>query len=98
MLSKEQVKNEMFDKISSWQQSGLTQKAFCEQHKIAYHVFHYYYGRFRVKENDKPSFIKLKLPSNTLSASAQVELILPDGRRLLFHQAVSVDYLKSLIA
>ena len=99
MLSKEQVKNEIFGKISAWQQSGLTQKAFCQQHNIAYHVFHYYYGRFRIKENDKPaSFIKLQLPSNASSALAQVELILPDGKRLLFHQAVSADFLKSLIA
>ncbi len=98
MLSKEQVKNEMFDKILAWQQSGLTQKAFCEQHNIAYHVFHYYYGRFRIKENYKPaSFIKLQLPSDALSVSAHIELILPDGKRLLFHQGVSVDFLKSLI-
>lgn len=89
----------MFVKISAWQQSGLTQKAFCQQHNIAYHVFHYYYGRFRIKENDRPaSFIKLQLPSNASSALAQVELILPDGKRLLFHQTVSVDFLKSLIA
>jgi hypothetical protein len=98
MLSKEQVKNEMFGKISAWQQSGLTQKAFCQQHNIAYHVFHYYYRRFRGKEKDKPaSFIKLQLPSHAPSALAQVELILPDGKRLLFHQAVSADFIKSLI-
>ena len=89
----------MFDKIVGWQQSGLTQKAFCAQHNIAYHVFHYYYGRFRIKENDKPSsFIKLQVASNALSPSAHMELILPDGRRLLFHQQVSADFLKSLIS
>ena len=71
MLSKEQVKNEMFDKISAWQQSGLTQKAFCQQHNIAYHVFHYYYGRFRIKENSQPaSFIKLQVALPGLSSSA----------------------------
>lgn len=99
MLSKEQLKDHMFDKIVGWQQSGLTQKAFCAQHNIAYHVFHYYYGRFRIKENDKPpSFIKLQVASNASSQSAHTELILPDGRRLLFHQQVSADFLKSLIA
>ena len=99
MLNKEQVKNDMFDKILEWQQSGLTQKAFCEHHNIAYHVFHHYYRRFRMRESDdKPaSFIKLQLASNALPLVAHTELILPDGKRLLFHQGVSVDFLKSLI-
>lgn len=98
MLSKEQVKDQMFDKIVAWQQSGLTQKAFCEQHHIAYHVFHYYYGRFRIKGNNKAaSFIKLQFASEASSPLAHTELILPDGKRLLFHQGVSADFLKSLI-
>jgi hypothetical protein len=98
MLSKEQVKQQMFDKIVSWRQSGLTQKAFCKQHNIAYHVFHYYYRRFRIKENNEPgSFVKLQLGSDTVFPLAHTELILPDGKRLLFHQGVSVDFLKSLI-
>lgn len=85
----------MFDNILVWRQSGLTQKAFCDQHNIAYHVFHYYYRRFRIKENDKPaSFIKLHVGAEAL---APIELILPDGKRLLFHQGASVDFLRSLI-
>jgi len=55
MQSKEDVKQQMFIKIIQWQQSGVTQKAFCQQNDIAYHVFHYYYGRFRSKNNDQAS-------------------------------------------
>ncbi|WP_442345985.1 IS66 family insertion sequence element accessory protein TnpA, partial [Foetidibacter luteolus] len=33
----------MFSMIGDWQQSGLSQKAFCAQHGIRYHVFHYWY-------------------------------------------------------
>jgi hypothetical protein len=86
----------MFDKILQWQQSGLTQKAFCEQQGIAYHVFHYYYKRFRDKENiGSHKFIKLHVtPGNVLT---NMELVYPDGKRLLFHQDVSVDFLKALI-
>ena len=99
MVSKEQVKQQMFDKISAWQQSGLTQKAYCRQNNIAYHVFHYYYRRFRLIENKEPAtFIKLQVPSNHEPAAAHTELLLPDGKRLLFHQSVSVDFLKSLIS
>jgi len=96
MQSKEEVKQQMFTKITLWQQSGLTQKVFCQQNDIAYHVFHYYYGRFRSKNNDQAStFIKLEVAPGY--ASTHTELVLPDGKRLLFHQGVSADFLKALI-
>lgn len=37
----------MFDFIESWQQSGLSQKAWCGQNSIPYSSFHYRYRRFR---------------------------------------------------
>ena len=97
MQSKEDIKQLMFAKIADWQQSGLTQKAFCQQNDIAYHVFHYYYGRFRIKENAPASpFIKLQVAPGYIST--HTELVLPDGKRLLFHQGVSADFLKALIS
>ncbi len=96
MSGKLDVTPQMFDKILQWQQSGLTQKAYCEQENIAYHVFHYYYRRFREKEDIGSSkFIKLQIAPNL---SGGIELVLADGRRLLFHQAVSADFLKVLIS
>lgn len=97
MHGKEDIKQAMFAKITQWQQSGLTQKAFCQQNDIAYHVFHYYYGRFRSKNNDQASsFIKLQVAPGYVST--HIELVLPDGKRLLFHQGVSADFLKALIS
>lgn len=97
MPSKEELKQQMFAKITQWQQSGLTQKAFCQQNDIAYHVFHYHYGRFRSKENGLAStFIKLQVASDYVST--HTELVLPDGKRLLFHQGVSADFLKAIIS
>ena len=96
MQIKEDVKQQMFTKIIQWQQSGVTQKAFCQQNDIAYHVFHYYYGCFRSKNNDQAStFIKLQVAPGYVST--HTELVLPDGKRLLFHQGVSADFLKALI-
>ncbi|CAN5420144.1 hypothetical protein BH11BAC5_BH11BAC5_46420 [soil metagenome] len=96
MVVKKDVTVQMFDKILQWQQSGLTQKAYCEQENIAYHVFHYYYRRFREKENiGSPKFLQLQI---TPAQSAPAELVLADGRRLLFHQGVSADFLKALIS
>jgi hypothetical protein len=99
MESKEPVKQQMFDHIDKWQQSGLNQKAFCQQINLAYHVFHYWYKRYRMEES-KPaptrSFVKLGVSSACISSP--IELVLPDGKRLLFHQPVSSDYLKALIS
>lgn len=92
MQSKE-IKQQMFAKIKQWQQSGLSQKQYCLQNSIAYHIFHYWYKLYR---NHQPhSFIPISI--QTLSA-VNIELHLPDGKRLLFHQAISVDFLKALIA
>lgn len=91
------VGEQMFNMIVSWQQSGLTQKSFCKQHDIVYHVFHYWYRRFRLFHTpSKPEgFIAIKIDAPDICAA---ELILPDGRRLVFHQPVSSDFLKALVS
>jgi hypothetical protein len=100
MQSHQEVQQQKFGQIEQWQQSGLTQRAFCLQNSISYHVFHYWYKRYRDArpETDKraSSFIKLKVSPADMYAHA--ELILPDGKRLLFHHPVSSDYLKAIIS
>ncbi len=97
MRSKEEIKQQMFDHIDQWQQSGLTQKAFCEQVNLSYHIFHYWYKRYRNREGEPvSSFIKLAVSSPSICSAA--EILLPDGKRILFHQGVSADYLKALIS
>ncbi len=102
MQKDENVRQRMFSMITSWQQSGLSQKAFCEQNAIRYHIFHYWYKCFRDLQSlakDK-GFIPIKIQASNAvnTASAHVELVLGDGKRILFHSPVSSDYLKSLIS
>lgn len=89
----------MFSLIEEWQRSQLSQKQFCEQNYIAYHVFHYWYKRYRDKhtstDNRPPAFVALQVQPSSFTPVA--ELLLPGGKRLLFHQMVSSDYLKALI-
>jgi hypothetical protein len=98
MQSKEEVQQRMFNFIGQWQQSGVSQKAFCVQVNLAYHVFHYWYKRYRIAggQTTASSFKKLKVSAPSVCSS--MELVLPDGKRLLFHQPVSIDYLKALIS
>ena len=93
---KEAVQQQMFDYINQWQQSGMTQKVFCGQVNLAYHVFHYWYKRYRITESKPASFIKLGVSTPCVSSS--IELVLPDGKRLLVPQPVSIDYLNALIS
>jgi hypothetical protein len=99
MANDPKVKRGMFDHINRWQQSALSQKQYCVENNIAYYVFHYWYKRYRDEHgiNHSPSFIQMNVQSSA-SSSPVVELVLVDGTRLLFHQHVSSDYLKSIIS
>src|SRR3954465_8675779 len=107
MQYSDEMQQQMFSMIAFWQHSSLNQKAYCEQHSIPYHVFHYWYKKYKdiqLSENKKAGFIALQVkpPSSAApiipAAGAHTEIVLPDGRRLLFHQPVSADYLKALIS
>jgi hypothetical protein len=100
-----EVRHQMFKVIEQWQQSELTQKAYCEQQTIKYHVFHYWYKRYRQEhpiaigsgvDNNNSSFVKLQI-AKPVTASA-VEIHFPSGIRLFFHEPVSSNYLKTLIS
>lgn len=98
-----EIRNTMLAHIATWQASGQTQKAYSSEHNIPYHVFHYWYRVYRkvkvvARRTAKPSgtFVKLKIKA-AASVAGHTELILPDGKRLLFHQPVPCEYLKALI-
>ncbi|MGZ4118951.1 MAG: IS66 family insertion sequence element accessory protein TnpA [Bacteroidia bacterium] len=90
----------MFKLIEQWQQSKLTQNVFCQQQSIKYHVFHYWYKRYREQhespQSNAASFVKLQIAKPASPDS--VEIYFPDGIRLVFHEPVSSNYLKALIS
>jgi hypothetical protein len=102
MRHDEAHREQMFELIGSWQKSGLSQSAYCNEKGIRYHVFHYWYRRYRKQHSPgaPAGFVSLNVQPFSLPAggSAAVELVLPDGKRLLFHQGVSAAYLKALIS
>ena len=85
-----------FAMIAAWQQSGQSQKQFCLQNNIVYHVFHYWYKIYRDQQPaGSGSFVTLSIVPQV---QTNVELHLTDGKRIVFHQPVSVEFLKALIA
>ena len=99
MQDKEQLRRKSLLMIESWRQSGLSQKQYCLQNNIAYHIFHYWYKRYRDQQSAKQAnpgdFIPVTI--NAVFSTAYVELQLPNGKKILFHQPVSIDYLKAMI-
>jgi hypothetical protein len=93
---------QMFNMLTNWQQSGISQKAYCAQHDIKYHVFHYWYKRFRdsqVDNKEAGKFIPLQIQQPIPATKiAGIELLLADGRRLLFNQPVGADFIKAIIS
>ena len=96
-----QIQEDMFKMVGSWKQSGLSQKAYCEQNNIRYHVFHYWYKRYRDEQDagEDVAFIPLNVKPSTFPVpNSAIEILCPDGKRILFHHTVSSDFLKALIS
>src|SRR3954465_7282438 len=94
----EQVREQMYAHIEQWKQSGLSQKLYCEQQRVKYHVFHYWYKLYRDQHQaaqapePKPSAAFLPLTLSTSPATgAFAELYLPGGHHLVFHQMISAE-------
>ena len=96
MENRQQHRELQFIMIRAWQQSGQSQLAFCKKNNIAYHVFHYWYKVFRRQHTTaEAGFVSLNIAA---SLQANVEILFADGKRIVFHQPVSADYLKAVIA
>lgn len=96
-MQAKEVRDQMFEHIKAWESSDISQKKFCEQNNITYHVFHYWYKVYR-KSNQSASGSFVKLQVHPLPALSSVELICADGKRLVFHKPVSPEFLKALIS
>jgi hypothetical protein len=96
MSEKQNQREQMFALIEQWKQSGMSQQAYCKAHSFSYVKFGYWYKRYKVAnglaEEKQSGFIKIEAPQ-----ISGTEIIYPDGKRLLFHQGVSVHFLKALL-
>ena len=75
-----------------WEQSGLSRRAFCKQHNIAYQTFNYWYKRIISKGGS--GFSQISLPANAISS---MEVTFPSGARITFEVEPSVSWLRELV-
>ena len=61
MQAKKEERAQYMGMINKWQQSGLTQKVFCIDNNIRYHVFHYWYKVYKTEQNVAGSFLPVNI-------------------------------------
>jgi hypothetical protein len=94
-------RNSMFSLIENWQQSGISQRTFCEQQQIKAHVFYYWYKCYRIQNNTlavQPAKKFIELRSQAILLEASIELLLANGHRILFHQPIAASFIKAIIS
>ena len=90
----------MFSLIEIWKGSGKTQQEFCKETDIAYSKFHYWLKKYNghgPTPDPSSGFMAVTL-NRTSTRSSGLELVYPDGRRLIFHQDVDPSFLRALLA
>ena len=97
MAKSESTREQMFASIASWQTTDLSQKEWCRQQELPYHVFHYWYRMYR-ESHPEPvsasSFLRLTVKPQL---DAACEVVFTDGTKIVFREPVSVQYLKDLL-
>jgi len=92
----------MFSLIRLWESSGLTQEQFFKQHEITRSTFSYWRKKYLKEKRSVPkegNFIPVQIANNDFSdKDAEVlELVYPNGIRLVFPVSLDLFRLKPLI-
>ena len=96
MQNKTEYRIEMLEMIARWKQSGKSQKEFCANNNIAYHVFHYWYGVYRSEQNVNRSFLPLKVTA--IVKQEQITISGTSGIELKFALTdQTIDFVKRLL-
>jgi hypothetical protein len=91
----------MFSLIEIWKGSGKTQQEFCKEKDIAYSKFHYWLKKYTghgSTPDASSGFMAITVKNRTSVRDGGLEVIYPDGRRLIFHQDVDPSFLRALLA
>lgn len=106
--NKRHKKYEMYEAIETWQESEMSQTAFCSRTGIALPTFGYWLGKYR-KENlaenasKDQTFISVTVPipgvqnEEACKSSHKIEVHFPNGVRLNCPAGLDIEQLKTLI-
>ena len=87
-----------FDRIEAWKQSGLTQKAFCEQQQLRLGSFQRWRGIFMREEAPEASSAVSFLPVKVTAAPASsLALLIDDHLRIEIPAGFDAETLKQVV-
>jgi transposase-like protein len=86
-----QRQQEMLSLIETWQESGKTQQAFCQEHDLTFSTFSYWLKRYR-RGTDDSSLLPVEI-----SSVSGIEIRYPDGIILQLPAAIKLSTLKQLL-
>ncbi len=91
----------MFSLIEIWKSSEQSQHEFCKDKDLDRNKFQYWFRKYRAVQSangtDTKFFKQIKLKEHP-PVSAAIEVIFPDGRKLIFHQPVEASFLRTLLS
>ena len=64
--------------LEQWRQSGLSQRAYCREHRLKPHRFNYWRRRI-LKPQPEVSFLPVTLPADTSRQLRTVCILMPNG-------------------
>jgi len=83
LTKREANRQHWFDRIDTWKQSGLTQKAFCEQQQLGLGSFQRWRGIFMRGEKTGASSAVSFVPVNvTVDKASSLALLIDDQLRI----------------
>ena len=102
-----QLKQEMFQIVERWEQSGISIRAFSNSEGISYEKLRYWKKKFKGSNQNigqklfRPQknfsdFISVEVPKNTVNFSG-LELTYPNQVKITCPSGIELDTLKSLI-
>lgn len=94
-ITKQQL---MFSLIEIWKKGEQSQQDFCKEKDLDYNQFQYWLRRYKQLNSPGESisgFTQIKVKSPVSNGS--MELVFPDGRKLIFHQPVDAAFVRSLL-
>jgi hypothetical protein len=93
--------NRWLSLIEEQEKSGLTQKQFCEQHKLVLSQFVYY--RLELKKKEKapalkpPNFAPVQIQENKNNTATNIRVLLPNGMQCVLPSHMDVRQVKQWV-
>jgi len=97
-ISKIMGRQERLSLMSAWETSNQTKKAYCESKRIRYGTFIYWFQEEKriKKDGESGSFVAIKKEQPLELVQEGIEVVLPNGIRLLGLSQLDLSTLKML--